>query len=175
VRRDHLARLGVQLPVLPTIVLGGLPGGSGWAPRLERLGFDVLASGALPDTPATWDAARRAARLRPVKAVAGDAAALAAAGCVLIEGDVAAPPGAYLLGPAEPVVAAVDAAGGAEDPDAVAERVLAATADVAPAELWVAAGPGLERLPLQVVEAKLAALVEGTRRARLLLAKQQFD
>ncbi len=41
--------------------------------------------------------------------------------------------------------------------------------------LWVAATPGLDGLPEDVAEAKLAALVEGARQARLWLAKEQFD
>ena len=45
----------------------------------------------------------------------------------------------------------------------------------AASSLWVAATPGLERLPADVAEAKLAALVEGVRQARLWLAKEQFD
>ena len=41
--------------------------------------------------------------------------------------------------------------------------------------LWVAATPGLHELAEEVVEAKLTALVEGARQARLYLAKEQFD
>ena len=43
------------------------------------------------------------------------------------------------------------------------------------ANLWVAAGPGLERLPRELVTAKLAALVEGAHQARMALAKDQFE
>ncbi len=39
----------------------------------------------------------------------------------------------------------------------------------------MAATPGLEALPEEVAEAKLAALAEGARQARLWLAKEQFD
>jgi hypothetical protein len=41
--------------------------------------------------------------------------------------------------------------------------------------LWVAATPGLDGLAAELAEAKLAALVEGARQARLWLAKEQFD
>jgi hypothetical protein len=44
-----------------------------------------------------------------------------------------------------------------------------------PSALWVAAGPGLDMLPDDLVEAKLAVLAEGARQARLYLAKEQFD
>jgi hypothetical protein len=175
VRRDELAALGIQLPVLPTIVLGGLPGGAGWAPRLERLGLDVVASGAAADTPATWEDARAAVPHRPVKATGGDAAALAAAGCRILEIDGPAPDGAYRIGPDEAVIRAVAGAGPADElPDHVAQRILEALGDAAPSDVW-AAGAGLERLEPGAAEARLATLVEGVRLARLLMAKEQFD
>ena len=86
------------------------------------------------------------------------------------------PPGAYRLGPQESLVAAVEGADPAvEDPDDVAAAVVLALGAAPPAALWVCAGPGLEARPPEVAEAKLAALVEGVRRARLLLAKEQFE
>jgi hypothetical protein len=174
VRRAELARLGVQLPVLPTVALGGLPGGAGWAARLERIGLDVVASGAAPDTAATWSGARAEVPHRPVKGVAGDAAALRAAGCLVVEADGPVE-GAYRLGPDEAGVDAVRADDLAvEDPNDVAARIVEAFAHRAPAALWCFATPGLERLDTAVVEAKLLALVDGARLARLWLAKHQF-
>jgi hypothetical protein len=176
VRRDELERLGIQLPVLPTIVLGGLPGLPDWAARLERLGLDVVSSGASADTPATWAEARAAVPMRPVKGVAGDPAALAAAGCALIEAESAVPAGVYRLGPQESLVAAVDGRDPAvEDPDDVAATVLVALGAAPPAALWACASAGLDAQPPDVAEAKLTALVEGVRRVRLLLAKEQFE
>jgi hypothetical protein len=175
VRREELAALGIQLPVLPTIVLGGLPGGAGWAPRLERLGLDVVSSGARADTPATWAAARAAVPHRPVKATGGDAAALAAAGCRILETERPAPAGAYRIGPDEAVIRAASGADPADDlPDDVAQRILEALGDAAPSEVWAAAA-GLGRLDARSAEARLATLVEGVRLARLLMAKEQFD
>jgi hypothetical protein len=176
VRRDELARLGIQLPVLPTIVLGGLPGPAEWAGRLERLGLDVVGSGAAPDTPDTWLAARAAAPHRPVKAVAGDPDALVAAGALLVETAAALTARAYRLGPEEEVVVGVDGADPAvEDPNDVAARMLDAVRMRAAADLWAVASPGLDRHPLEVVEAKLRALAEGVRLARLYFAKEQFE
>jgi hypothetical protein len=176
VRRQELERLGIQLPVLPTIALGGLPGPPEWGGRLDRLGLDVVASGAAVDTPATWFAARAAAPRRAVKAVGGDPAALAAAGCALIETAAEVPAGAYRLGPEESLVSAVDGRDPAvEDPSDVAAAVLVALGAAPPAALWACASPGLEAHPPQLVEAKLTALVEGVRLARLLLAKEQFE
>jgi len=178
-RRDELAALGVQLPALPTIVLGALPGGPGWAARLERLGLDVVASGAARDTPETWTAARAAVPHRPVKGVAGDedgAAALVEAGCRIVETAGAVPAAAYRLGPEEGLVPAVDGADPAvEDLNDVAAAALRAARAGAASALWVAVTPGLERLEPHVVEAKLGALVEGARQARLALAKEQFE
>jgi methionine synthase II (cobalamin-independent) len=74
------------------------------------------------------------------------------------------------------VVAAVDGADpGVEDPNEVARAALARARQGTASRLWVAATAGLERLPPEVVEAKLAALAEGVRQARLWLAKEQFD
>jgi hypothetical protein len=43
-----------------------------------------------------------------------------------------------------------------------------------PSALWVAA-PDLSDMPEDVVEAKLRAMAEGARMARMWLAKEQFD
>jgi hypothetical protein len=174
VRRDELARLGVQLPVLPVIVLGGLPGEPDWAPRLERIGLDVVCSGAAVDTVETWRAAREAVPHRPVKAVAGDAGALVDAGCVIVE-SVDEVPGGYGLGPADAVIVAVDGTSAEiEEPDDVSARIVVALRGVEPAEVWISA-LNLVGLTGERAEAKLAALMEGTRRARLYLAKRQFE
>jgi hypothetical protein len=174
VRRDELARLGVQLPVLPVIVLGGLPGDPDWASRLERIGLDVVSSGAYPDTVATWRAACDAVPHRPVKAVAGDAHALVVAGCVIVEGGEDTV-GGYRVDAGDGVILGIDGASEATgDPDGVAARIVAAMDALAPAAAWVAA-TGLSGVAIADAEARLAALVEGTRRARLYLAKHQFD
>jgi hypothetical protein len=175
VRRDELARLGIQLPVLPTLVLGGLPGQPGWALRLERAGLDVVASGAAADTPATWWAAVDEVPHRPVKGKAGDVAALAAAGCRLVETNDRVPAGVYGLNRADGVVRAVTAADGGASPDEIAARILSACREVQPASLWVAAGPGLDGLRDGEVEVVLQLLVDGARTARLALAKRQFE
>jgi hypothetical protein len=169
----------VQLPVLPTICLGALPGEAGWALRLERLGMDVVGTGAAADTVEGWLAARAAVPHRAIKGAGGagaDAGGLVAAGCVIVECEGPAPPGAYRLGPDEAVAAAVDPGDPAvEDPSDVAARILAALGRHPPAELWASAGPGLETLRVDTAEAKLRALVEGVRLARLVLAKEQFE
>lgn len=175
-RRDELSRLGIQLPVLPTIVLGALPGGPVWAERLARLGLDVVASGAALDTAETWRAAAAAAPHRPCKANAADPAAVAEAGCRLIETRAEVRQGCYRLGPDEAVVAAVTGADPAvEDLNDIGRRVLAAARAGVASALWVVATPGLELLDDERVAAKLTALVEGTQQARLALAKEQFE
>jgi hypothetical protein len=175
-RRDALARLGIQLPVLPTIALGGLPGGAGWAARLERIGLDVVASGASPDTPETWAAARAEVPHRPVKGIAGDVGALDLVGCRIVETSSRVPDDVYRLGPDEAIIPAVVGTDPAvEDFNDVGRAILRAAREGMASELWAAATPGLHLLPPEVVEAKLAALVEGARQARLALAKEQFD
>ncbi len=164
-RREILAALGIQLPVLPTIVLGGLPGDPEWAPRLERLGLDVVASGAGEDSPQTFAAAAAAVPHRPVKAIG------AVAGARIVECDGATPAGTYRLHLDE-VAIGVDA-GGPLDGNDVAGRVLEVVKDD-PSAWWVAASE-LGELRDEDVEARLAALVEGVRHVRLYLAKQQFD
>jgi hypothetical protein len=164
VRREILAALGIQLPVLPTIVLGGLPGDPAWGPRLERLGLDVVASGAGEDTPETLAAAVAAVPHRPVKTLG------AVAGARIVECEGVPPEGAYRLHLDE-VAIGVDAAGPLDAND-VAGRVLGVVKDD-PSAWWVAAS-GLGGLGDDDVEARLIALVEGVRHVRLYLAKQQF-
>jgi hypothetical protein len=174
VRRDELEALGIRaLPVMATVALGALPGPPEWAPRLASIGIDVLASGAAADTPGTWAAAQAAVPYRPVKAIAGDAAALVAAGARIVE--IAGPvTGAYRLGPDEVTVVAVDGSSPeVEDPNEVARVVVEAALEVPPSRLWVVASPGLDRLPDEVAEAKLRALAECAYRARLVFTKEQ--
>jgi hypothetical protein len=176
VRRDELTALGIQLPVLPTIVLGSLPGPPDWSARLARIGVDVTASGAARDTRRTLSEARAAAPHLTLKARCDDPAALDGLGPLVVEGDGPAPAGTYLLGAGEDVVEAVDGSDPrVEDVMDVARRTLGRAREEIASALWVAATPGLDGLPEEIVEAKLAALVEGARQARLYLAKEQFD
>lgn len=175
-RRSELEALGIQLPVLPTVVLGALPGPPEWAARLASIGVDVLASGATVDTPDTWRAAAEATPYRTVMANPGDPPALASAGAKLLQGDMSAPAGTYVLGPDDAMVAIVDGSSAeVEDPNAVGRLVVDAVQDTPPALLWVVATPGLDRLPDDVVEAKLRVLCEATYQARLAIAKIQFE
>lgn len=175
-RRSELEALGIQLPVLSTVVLGGLPGPPEWAARLASIGVDVLASGAVEDTPETWGAAAEAAPYRVVMANPGDPAALAAAGARLLQGGGSAPAGTYVLGPDDAVVAIVDGSSAeVEDPNVIGRLVVEAVHDTPPAALWVVATPGLHLLPDDVAEAKLRALCEATYQARLAIAKIQFE
>jgi hypothetical protein len=166
----------VQLPVLPTVVLGGLPGGAVWAARLEAIGLDVVASGADPDTPGTVHEAGDAVPHRPLVAVAGagegDPAGLVAAGARLLVG--AENDGAVRLEVGGPgVMVLVDGARpDVEDANDVARALLEPAYERA-AELWAAAA-NLGGVSAEVAEAKLVALVAGTRLARLWLAKEQF-
>ncbi len=167
--RDVYARAGIHLPVLPTFVLGGLPGPPDWAPRLARIGIDVVASGAAEDTDATLTTARDAVPYRPLKATG--AAARLAQGSWLVE-QPTGPAGAV---PIEPSAVMVGVTGDSLDGDP--NQVAAAVLDVArvePAKWWVAA-TGLERRTVQDAEAILALLVEGVSMARLFLIKQQFE
>lgn len=162
--------------MLPTIVLGALPGPPEWAPRLARIGVDVVASGADEDTPETVAAARAAAPHLAVKARMIDAAELGGARGIIVETAGEVPEGAYRLGEGDAAIEAVD--GGSdevEDVMDVARRTLGAARDGVPSALWVVATPGLDLLPAEVVEAKLRALADGARQARLYLAKEQFD
>ena len=175
-RRDELDRLRLFLPVLPTIVLGALPGPPEWSATLARIGLDVVASGAAVDDPDSVAAAAAGAPLLPVKARCGDAAALVAAGARLTEGAASDVAGAYRLGADDLTVRVV--AGDTpevEDLDTVSRALVAAARAGVPSHLWAVAGPGLDALARDVVEAKLAVLVDGAREARLAIAKVQFE
>jgi hypothetical protein len=164
-RRDLLALLGIQLPVLPTIVLGGLPGAPDWAHRLERIGLDVVSSGAAADTPETYAAAVAAVPHRPVKATG----ALVGARIVECEGEP--PTAAYRIQVDEMVV--IDAAqevGDANDIAAYVLRVVGAD----PSKWWIAT-QGLATVEPEAAARILQAVVDGVRHVRLYLAKQQFD
>jgi hypothetical protein len=177
-RRPELERHGVQVPVLATVALGALPGRPDWAARLVRLGIDVVASGAVVDTPETWAAARAAVPFRPVKGMAADAAAANAlidAGCRVIECPTDPGTGAYWLRPDEQMVVAVDGTSAiVEDPSAIGRLVVEAAWEGSPAALWVVASPGIHALSQETAEAKLRALAEAAVSARLVLAKEQF-
>jgi hypothetical protein len=155
-----------------------LPPGPDWPRRLELADLDVITTGRGADQPNSWQAAVSAVPHRPAMALAADvesADGLVAAGCRLICTDVAVAGHAYRF-VAERCVVGVDGLDESiEDASDIAARVLTACEDGPAAELWVVAGPGLSELPLAVVEAKLRALTEGARQARLWLAKEQFD
>ncbi len=161
--------------MLPTIVLGALPGDADWSARLARIGVDVTMSGAAEDTPQTLAAARAAAPHLAVKARMGDARALDGQRGVIVETEGAVPEGLYRLGHDEGVVVAVEPDAPLEDVMDVARYVLGRAREGVPSALWVAAAPGLERLDPGLVEQKLEVLVTGARQARLYLAKEQFD
>jgi hypothetical protein len=175
-RRHELERLGVQLPVLATVALGGLPGPPEWAPRLIAIGVDVVASGARHDTPATYAAAVAGAPFRAVKATEPeDPTALAAAGARIIETAGPVPEGVYRLGPDEAMLVVVNGASEAvEDPNVAARAIVDAARQTPPSGLWVVASPGLDRLTAERAEQKLTALYECAYRARLVFAKEQF-
>jgi hypothetical protein len=136
----------------------------------------VTASGADEDDPQTLAAARAAAPHLPLKARMVDAAGLAGMARVIVETAGDAPEGVYRLGDGDVAVEAVDGGSGeVEDVMDVARRTLDAARAGIPSGLWVVATPGLDLLPVEVAEAKLAALAEGARQARLYLAKEQFD
>jgi hypothetical protein len=175
VRRDELAALGIQLPVLPTIVLGPLPGRPDWSARLARIGLDVTASGADEDTCATLAAARQAAPHLAMKARIADAGALDGHRAMIVETEGPTPPHLYRLSSDDEIVVAVDAGEAVEDVMDIARNVLGRARRGSAAALWVATATGMDRLPREVVEAKLAILVEGVRQARLYLAKEQFE
>ena len=95
---------------------------------------------------------------------------------LIVETPGDAPPGTYRLGADDAAIEGVDGASQEiEEIMDVARRTLAAAREGVPSALWVVATPGLELLPEDVVEAKLTALAEGARQARLYLAKEQFD
>lgn len=162
--------------MLPTVALGPLPEGVAWPERLMSIGLDVLSTGLVHDGPESVSRARSAVPMRPLIARGFDAAALAGAGASIIEGSQSDDAPLYGLDWSDEIVRPVSA----DDPVMeavmdVARAVLSAAQAGVPSALWVAAGPGLDSLPAEVVEAKLAALVEGARQARLYLAKEQFD
>lgn len=165
--RDRLAALGIQLPVLPTIVIGGLPGSPDWAPRLERIGLDVVSSGAAPDTDETFADASEAVPHRPCKATGRIAAAR------LVELSDAAPPPDDVVVVDTTQCVMVTPKLVLDDANQMAAYVLdVVRAD--PSRWWVA-GAGLKTLAPQDVELLLTELVEAVRHVRLFLAKQQFD
>jgi hypothetical protein len=62
----------------------------------------------------------------------------------------------------------------AENANDVAREVLSAARGGMASRIWVAA-PDLTNVPEAIAEAKLAAMVDGARMARMWLAKQQSD
>ena len=173
-RRDELESAGIHLPVLPTVCVAPLPQPGNWAARLDRLGLDVISTGALVDDPSTVAAARAAVPHRPLLAVGGDPVALAGAGARLVATPGAAPAGTYAFRTDEQVVTPITADAPAENANDVARAVLEAARGGQASAIWVAA-PDLSMVPEDVVEAKLAALTDGARMARMWLAKQQSD
>ena len=173
-RRDELETARINVPVLATVCMGPLPQPGNWARRLERLGLDVISTGAPEDDAQGVAEAIAAVPFRPVLARAGDPTALAAAGARLIAMDGSSPDGTYAFAPDEAVVVAVSADSPAETANDVARTVLEAARGGRASAIWVAA-PDLSAVPEDVVEAKLAAMVDGTREARMWLSKQQSD
>lgn len=161
--------------MLPTIVLGALPGDHGWSARLARIGVDVTMSGAVEDTPETLAAARAAAPHLPVKARMSDATDLAGERGVIVETDGPVPEGLYRFGPDENVLVAVEPDAPLEDVMVIARYVLGRAREGVPSALWVVAAPGLDRLEPERAAAKIQVLVTGAQQARLYLAKEQFD
>lgn len=175
-RRDELTRRGIQLPVLPTVALGALPAGVPWPERLMGIGLDVLSTGLVADGPGSVALARAGVPARPLLARGFDADGLAQAGAAILEGSQGDDSPLYGLDWSDELVRPIDA--GDSQVEAimdVARAVLDAARAGVPSALWVVAGPGLDALPAEVVEAKLAVMVEGARQARLYLAKEQFD
>lgn len=173
-RRDELERAGIHLPVLATVCAGPLPQPGDWSARLDRLGIDVITTGAACDDPEGVAAARAAVPHRPLMAMAGDPAALADAGARIVAVDGVAPVGTYAFRPDEQMVIPISADSPAENANDVARVVLDAARGGQASAIWVAA-PDLSVVPEDVVEAKLTALAEGARMARMWLAKQQSD
>ena len=173
-RRDELEMARINVPVLATVCAGPLPQPGQWAARLERAGLDVITTGAAVDDPVAVQEAVAAVPFRPVLARAGDADALVAAGARIVATDGPVPPGAYAFRPDEQVVIAVSADRPAENANDVARAVLEAARGGRASAIWVAA-PDLSLVPEDVAQAKLEAMCEGTRMARLWLSKQQSD
>jgi len=168
VDRDALGAAGIQLPVLPTIVLGGLPAGHDWPAALMRLGVDVISSGLDRDTDASLAELSRAVPSRPVKAVGGDAELVGRSW--LVEGDEV-PNGAFGIDPATVMTGVTGS--GEHEPNAIASGLLPVVR-AHPAGWWVAARD-LADGSIPDVEAAIETLVEGVKMVRLYLAKQQFD
>jgi hypothetical protein len=166
--RNALSKVGIQLPVLPTLVLGGLPGGADWTGRLLRLGIDVVSSGAQADTDATLTAVKSAAPYRPIKATGGQARL--ADGAWLVEDHEQAAGGIPL--DVAHIVVAQDGLQYDDQNDVAA--VLLQTVRENPAHWWVAAR-GLGECSPEDAELALSAMVEGTKLVRLFLTKQQFE
>ncbi|MCX6410333.1 MAG: hypothetical protein NT143_07850 [Actinobacteria bacterium] len=97
-----------------------------------------------------------------------------AAGARIVAMDGVAPHGAYAFRSDEVLVIPVATGRPAENANDVARDVLMAARQGSPSALWVAA-PDLSDMPEDVVEAKLRAMAEGARMARMWLAKEQFD
>lgn len=173
-RRDELEAAGINVPVLATVCAGGLPQPGDWVPRLERAGLDVITTGAVVDTPDGVAAAVAAVPFRPVMARGDDAEALVAAGARIVMTTGGVPEGAYAFHPDEVVVTPIRADAPAENANDVAREVLAAARDGRASAIWVAA-PDLSDVPEDIAEAKLTAMCEGTRMARMWLSKQQSD
>jgi hypothetical protein len=177
VRRDELDAAGIQVPVLATVVIGALPRPEGWASRLERIGVDVVSSGRSGDSAESVREVVAAAPHRPALArvaPGADPVALVAAGARVLVMDGLAPAGAYALRPGEHAVYPVSADAPAENANDVARTVLDAARGGRASAIWVAA-PDMSDVPEAVAEAKLRALVDGARMARMWLAKQQSD
>lgn len=166
--RRHLASLGIQVPVLPTLVLGGLPGEPTWAPRLHRIGIDVLCSGASPDTHATLATAREVNPVIPVKAI-GPGATLAE-GAWLVEDSTTGDPAVAIL-PEDCVIAQRGVT--YIDPNECAAMILDRVSDD-PARWWIVA-EGLGTLTEDDAQHALEVMVEATRYVRLYLSKRQFE
>jgi len=142
-RRHELERLHIQLPVLATIALGGLPGPPEWSARMMSIGVDVVASGALHDTPETYTAAAAAAPFRAVKATApADTEALAAAGARIIETAGTVPEGCIASAPRSHDRRRGRGQSEVEDPNAAARLVVDVAREMPPSGLWVVASPG---------------------------------
>ena len=173
-RRDELEMAGINVPVLATVCAGPLPQPGEWAARLERAGLDVITTGAEVDDPATVQAAVAMVPFRPVLARGADADALVAAGARMVATDGPVPLDAYAFRPDEQVVIAVSADRPAENANDVARVVLEAARGGRASAIWVAA-PDLSPVPEDIAQAKLEAMCEGTRMARMWLSKQQSD
>ena len=148
-----------------------------WAARLARIGLDVAASGAGQDTAETLAAARAAAPHLPLKARVADAGALDGMAALIVE---TAGPGPRRALP--PGTRRGSGGRGRRRRARLSRRPrtspawpLRAPARAPPRRSGWPRRPGSSACPRDVAEAKLAALVEGVRQARLWLAKEQFD